>query len=118
MERTPKRYQYHWEESMAKTTPEGRVKAQIKTLLKKHNVYYHMPVQNGMGAPTLDFICCVGGYYLGIEAKAPGKIPTPRQYDTMREIEKACGMTAIVSSDPELRALETLIILTLNNNPI
>lgn len=87
-------------------TPEGKVKAKIKALLKKYGVYYHMPVQNGMGAPTLDFICCVNSAYLAIEAKAPGKKPTARQENTMQEIRKAKGFALVVSDETSLARLE------------
>ena len=59
-------------------TPEGRVKAKVKALLKKYNAYWHCPVQNGMGAPSLDFICCLRGKYFGIETKAGNKKGTGR----------------------------------------
>ena len=58
-------------------TPEGKVKEKVKKLLKAHGAYYHMPVQNGMGAPSLDFIGCHRGLYYGIETKAGNKQPTP-----------------------------------------
>lgn len=89
------------------TTPEYKVKAKIKRALealraKGLPVYYHMPVQNGMGKPTLDFICCLNGHYLGIEAKAPGKRPTERQQMTFDEINAAGGTTiAYDGSHPE-----------------
>lgn len=76
-------------------TPEGKVKEQVKKLLKEYGVYYHMPVQNGMGAPTLDFICCFRGRYLAIETKAPGGKATARQLKTMDQI-RATGGAAIV----------------------
>lgn len=87
------------------STPEGAVKAAVKTLLKKHGVYWHCPVQNGMGAPSLDFICCHNGKYLAIETKAPGKKPTPRQELTIGEIRKAGGMVFVIDGD--LSALQT-----------
>ena len=80
-------------------TPEGKVKEQVKKLLKKYGVYWHMPVQNGMGAPSLDLICCVRGRYLAIETKAPGKKPTPRQEVTMYEILKAGGTVYVIDGD-------------------
>ena len=64
-------------------TPEGKVKEQVKRLLRSHNAYYFMPVQNGMGAPSLDFLICHNGNFLGVETKAPGKKPTKRQEVTM-----------------------------------
>jgi hypothetical protein len=76
----------------SKVTPEGKVKIKIKELLRKYRAYWHMPVQNGMGAPALDFHVCHNGRYLGIEAKAPGKEPTPRQLITAREITEAGGV--------------------------
>jgi hypothetical protein len=73
-------------------TPEGKVKEQIKKLLKKYGAYWHMPVQNGMGSPALDFHVCHRGLYLGIEAKAPGKTMTDRQVLTAKEISDAGGI--------------------------
>lgn len=73
------------------TTPEGKVKEQVKKLLRKYNVYWHMPVQNGMGAPSLDFVCCVRGRYFAVETKAGSKALTPRQEETSAAIRKAKG---------------------------
>lgn len=67
-------------------TPEARVKEAIKRELKRVDAYWHMPVMNGMGAPTLDFVCCLRGRYFVIEAKAPDAVPTPRQRITMQQI--------------------------------
>ena len=78
-------------------TPEGRIKAQLKKLLSEHGAYYHMPVQNGMGAPSLDFICCHQGCYFGIETKAGNKKPTPRQENTMNQIRLAGGLAFLVN---------------------
>jgi len=67
-------------------TPEGKVKASISGALKAAGAYYHMPVQNGMGKPTLDYIGCYRGRFFAIEAKAPGKVPTERQERTIAEM--------------------------------
>jgi hypothetical protein len=95
------------------TTPEGRVKVHVKTILKMLRAYWHMPVQNGMGQPCLDFHVClpivvtqdmVGmkiGVYVGIETKAPGKTPTPRQEQTAREIQAAGGKVFVIDGDTE-----------------
>lgn len=89
-------------------TPEGKVKASLKKWLSKLQAYYHCPVQNGMGAPALDFHTCIPivitpamvgktiGVYVGIEAKAPGKQPTPRQTRTMSDIQDAGGIAICV----------------------
>lgn len=83
-------------------TPEGRVKEKVKKLLREHDTYWHMPVQNGMGSPTLDFICCHRGKYLAIETKAPGGKPTERQMRTIKEIMDSDGMVFVVSNDDDL----------------
>lgn len=93
------------------STPEGKVKERVKKLLRSFDIYWHMPVQNGMGAPSLDFICCVRGYYLAIETKAPGKKPTPRQELTMGDISKAGGFVFVVSDDESFERLEAFLNL-------
>lgn len=86
-------------------TPEGKVKDRVKAVLKKYNAYWHCPVQNGMGAPSLDFIGCCNGMYFGIETKAGSKQPTPRQAITMKTIEAAGGKVFLIN---ELEGLDTL----------
>lgn len=87
-------------------TPEGKVKARVKALLKQHGAYWHMPVQNGLGAPSLDFIGCHQGRFFGIETKAENKQPTPRQAMTMKEMEAAKGTTFLVNEVTGLSLLE------------
>lgn len=75
-------------------TPEGRVKEEVKKAFKALQaegvlLYYHMPVQNGMGKPTLDFIGCINGKFFAVETKAPGKSPTARQWETINEMKAA-----------------------------
>lgn len=79
-------------------TPEGRVKAAIKKVLDRYkpDLYAHWPVQNGMGAPTLDCNAEVRGIAFHIEAKAPGEKPTERQQKTIREIERAGGKVFVI----------------------
>ena len=87
-------------------TPEGKVKAQVKKVLSRHGAYYHCPVQNGMGAMTLDFVGCHCGKYFTVETKAPGKHPTPRQLMTMEQVDKAGGKCFVVSNDVQLAVLD------------
>lgn len=92
-------------------TPEGKVKEKVKRLLKRFKVYYHMPVVNGMGSPTLDFICCAWGHYFAIETKAPKEWPTDRQKVTMKEISEAGGFVFVVRDDESLALLEATLEL-------
>ena len=79
-------------------TPEGKVKDAIKKMCKRVGAYYFMPVQNGMGAPTLDFLICYKGLFFGVETKAPGKKATPRQELTMSAIRQSSGWCAVIDS--------------------
>lgn len=87
-------------------TPEGKVKEKVKRLLKAHGCYYHMPVQNGMGAPSLDIIGCHRGRFFGIETKAGNKKPTPRQELTMQQIVAAGGVCFLVNEVEGMEELE------------
>jgi len=89
-------------------TPEGRVKAQIKALLKARGIWFFMPQNVGMGSSGVpDFICCVpltlhegSGKLLGIEAKSIGK---RNNTTTLQDIQiaaiRAAGGWAIVVDD-------------------
>lgn len=72
-------------------TPEGRTKKRIKEILAARGslLKAFWPVQNGLGAATLDCHVCYHGFYLIIEAKALGEAPTPRQESTIGEYEMA-----------------------------
>jgi hypothetical protein len=78
-------------------TPEAKVKLKVKVILAMYNVYWHCPVQNGMGAPSLDFICCCKGRYFAIETKAGNKRPTERQQTTIDSIQQAGGNVFVVN---------------------
>lgn len=93
------------------TTPEGRVKALIKKILKAHDVYYVMPVSNGMGQHGVpDFLCCVKGRFLAIEAKAGKGKTTALQDDHLRRINEAGGVQMVVN-ESNLDAVDTLLHL-------
>jgi hypothetical protein len=84
---------------MATMTPEGKVKALVKAALKLHDAWSFMPVQNGMGTPSLDFLCAARfrgmAVMFAVETKAPGKKPTPRQELTIAAMQ-AVGIKVFV----------------------
>ena len=96
------------------TTPEGKVKAKLKAALDKAfpGHYRFCPVQTGYGAKTLDFLLCVGGKFVSVETKAPGKPLTPLQESTVSAIEKAGGLVCVVSDEESLALCLTKISLT------
>jgi len=77
-------------------TPEGKVKSQVDVLLKEMAAYYLKPVQNGMGAPALDYHGVHRGLAFVIETKAKGKRPSPRQVNTIRRIAAAGGSCFVI----------------------
>ena len=85
--------------------PEAIVKRKVKAVLKEIGAFQHWPVQSGMGAPILDCIACVDGRYIGIETKAPGKHPTPRQRLIMEQIEQAGGWAYVIDGDVSITAM-------------
>jgi hypothetical protein len=96
-------------------TPEGKVKKRVREVLHKYDAYWHSPVQNGMGTPSLDFICCIAGKYFGIETKAGNKKPTPRQEMTMEAITNAGGKVFVVNEVEGLEELDAWICLQVSN---
>lgn len=81
-------------------TPENAVKDKIRLDLKARGAYVFSPVQTGLGASTVDLLCCYRGRFLGLEVKAEhvAAKPTPRQLLTMQVIASAGGVAACVNS--------------------
>jgi pantoate kinase len=99
-------------------TPEGKVKDKIKKILKTHNIYFAMPMGTGYGnAGVPDFLCCFGGRFLAIEAKANGGQTTALQRKNLAEIEE-CGGTALVIDENNLGKLEAKIKLFKGELPV
>lgn len=97
------------------STPEGRTKALINRALKTlPRCYKFMPVQSGLGAKTLDYLLCVNGHFVAIEAKAFGKDYTPLQRVHKEEIEAAGGLVYLVDGPTPLynvmRSLEMICL--------
>ena len=92
-------------------TPEGKVKRAIKQYLRQlPDTWFYMPVQNGMGVTGIpDFIVCIKGKFLGLEAKAPGREAdtTPNQDDNLERIRQSGGVSAVVTSVNDVVAVIT-----------
>lgn len=89
-------------------TPEGRVKAAVRKWLSDNQLWYYMPVQNGMGKTGIpDFICCWRGRFLAIETKAPGKRAnlSANQERQIQEIHKAGGAAVVIDDVAQLQQL-------------
>jgi len=81
-------------------TPEAKVKAKIRAILKAHNVYYAMPIGSGYGNSGVpDFLCCLNGEFLAIEAKAGKGKTTALQDKHLREIDLAGGRVLVINEE-------------------
>lgn len=93
------------------TTKEGKVKAAVRKILQKHEIWHFLPVSAGLGAHGIpDVIACMRGQFLAIECKADEKKkPTQLQLYQLEQIQKHGGIS-IVIHDSNLHELEELII--------
>ena len=100
-------------------TPEKKVKRKVTTLLRKYDVWYFFPGNNGFGKSGIpDIICIVAGQFIGIECKADRtKKPTRLQELCGQEIAKAGGEWFLVCDDESLGKVEEYIRLILTSTP-
>lgn len=92
---------------------EKKVKEKIKGVLKKYGVFYFMPFGSLYGkSGVADFICCVRGHFLGIEAKSSkagvGGL-TPLQKKHRDDLLDSGGEWICVHDDETLSILEIVI---------
>jgi len=92
-------------------TPEGKVKRKVVEVLKKHDVWYFFPANNGFGKSGIpDIIAIAQGKFIGIEVKADKtKKPTVLQGKCGEEIQQAGGWWFLVYDADSLRSLEQAI---------
>jgi hypothetical protein len=82
------------------STPEALVKKKIKAILKAHDIYYAMPIGTGYGSSgTPDFLCCINGHFVAIEAKAGRGAATALQLKALDHIQRSGGHPMIIRED-------------------
>jgi hypothetical protein len=80
-------------------TPEGRVKKAVNAVFALYpETYVFMSVPYGYGKSTIDYLVCHYGEFIGVETKAPGEVPTPRQEDIIFDINTARGTTFVIDN--------------------
>lgn len=91
------------------TTPEGKVKTQIKKVLKPFidngTMWAFWPVPYGYGKREIDCIGCHLGEFFAIEAKAHGKEPTALQELTIGSMRKARGKVFVIDGQDTMQPL-------------
>lgn len=79
-------------------TPEATVKKQIRKILEAEGVYYAMPMGTGYGNSGVpDFLCCVAGKFMAIEAKAGKGRTTALQDAHIQRITIAQGVAMVIN---------------------
>jgi hypothetical protein len=91
-------------------TPEGKIKKKFSAGLKELQERYgklmiRMPVSRGMGKPLLDYLLCVRGLFMLVEAKRDADHElTPQQKATRLECIDAGGIVLTVYDDATIEA--------------
>lgn len=80
------------------TTPEGKVKAAVRKILTRLDVYHFMPPGMGLGRSGIpDIIGCKNGKFIAIECKAGKGKTTALQERELLAICNAGGFTFVVN---------------------
>jgi len=80
------------------STPEALVKKHIRKILDAAGVYYAMPIGTGYGNSGVpDFLCCINGYFVGIEAKAGKGKTTALQDHNIQRIWESGGRALVIN---------------------
>ena len=91
------------------STPEVKVKKQIRKMLDEAGAYYAMPIGTGYGNSGVpDFLICHRGRFIAVEAKAGSNKPTALQELHMERI-RSNGGTALVINEDNLQELKELL---------
>ena len=100
---------------MPERKKEESVKDKIKQILTDEKVHFRMPPANGYGkAGDFDFVCCVGGAYLGVEAKRDDKeAPTALQTDNAVSAARHGGVALLIHKDNLALLRETIFTMRL-----
>ena len=90
-------------------TPEAAVKQRIETILHDYEkigvvMWWFKPVQSGYGTRALDYICCINGYFVAIEAKRDGGMLRAIQRKTALNILAGGGKVFTISRSDGLQA--------------
>lgn len=81
-------------------TPEAKVKAKVKAVLKKLNCYYFFPATGGYGRSGVpDVVACNGGKFVGIECKAGKNTTTALQKKNLHDIKESGGVAMVINEE-------------------
>jgi len=91
------------------STPEAKVKANVRRLLDSMGIYHFMPPANGFGRAGIpDIIGCMEGHFIAIECKA-GKGKTTALQDRELAAINNHGGTTFIANEHNLGELTLLL---------
>ena len=91
------------------STPESKVKANVRKLLDELKIYHFMPPANGFGRAGIpDIIGCMDGHFIAIECKA-GKGTTTALQDRELDAISNHGGTTFIANEHNLDELKLLL---------
>ena len=94
---------------MINIAAEKNFENRIKRYLKEKGIYHFKTFGNAYQRSGLaDIICCVNGYFLGIEVKAENGRPSDLQLYEQRQVEASNGISLIVKPS-DFEYLKTVI---------
>jgi Holliday junction resolvase len=92
------------------STPESKVKANVRKLLDTLKIYHFMPPANGFGRAGIpDIIGCMDGHFIAIECKAGKGTTTALQDRELNAILNAGG-TVFIAREHNLDDLKLLLM--------
>jgi len=94
------------------TTPEGKIKKKLDTMLKSEKIWFYSPQAGPFGRAGIpDRVAIAGdGKFIGIECKADRtKKPTALQLSCMKQIEAAGGKCFVVYDDETIERVREYI---------
>jgi hypothetical protein len=89
---------------MAKKTPEGKLKEEVKAYLESIGAFYFMPPASIYGKPTVDFVVCHEGYFIAIETKVKPRQVTKLQQMFLDAVRLAGGVTVVAYSIEDVKS--------------
>ena len=82
------------------STPESKVKKQVRALLESYDVYNFMPPANGFGRAGIpDIVGCFRGQFIAVECKAGNNTTTALQDRELQRIKEAGGYALVINEN-------------------
>jgi hypothetical protein len=88
--------------------PEYKVKKAVRLLLEQKSAYQYWPVMGAFGKRGIDIYASYRGFFIAIECKRPGSVPTEKQEGTLREIALS-GAYAICEDSVECLKVRSVL---------